>query len=321
MKYAASWITALGWITALAIGASSVVSAQVPTTNEPKQPSTIQPSVVVEGQQPLYVAPNTLDRIGRIWAPVMINGKGPFRLVLDTSGNSSAIIPSVAERLGLAAEESNKAKLVGVTGSAVVSRVTVDRMTVGDVEIGGGKLPVLPDVFGGAEGVLAPQAFADKRIFIDFRNDLIRISRSDGHAAEPGSTRVRVASNRQHLLMFDIRVGGVKTKAILSTGGERSIGNSALREALLKRAREGKEEDIVGVTLDVEKGRSIAVPPVIIGDLALRNLHITFADPAIFNQWKLTREPALIIGMDVIGSLDTLVVDYKMQELQLRPRR
>jgi hypothetical protein len=280
----------------------------------------LRPPVVVEGQEPKYVAPNTLDRIGRIWAPVMINGKGPFRLVLDTSGNSSAVIPSVAERLGIPLQEANKAKLIGVTGSAVVSTIDVASMEVGDISLGGGKLPVLQDVFGGAEGVLAPIGFKDKRILIDFRNDLIQIGGSNGHAAAPGFTRVPVTSDSRQLLMFDIRVGGVKTKAILSTGGERTIGNTALRDALLKRAREGKEESIIGVTLDVEKGQSVAVPPIALGDLAFRNLRITFADTVIFDQWKLSREPAMMVCMDVIGSLDTLIIDYKMHELQLRAR-
>jgi hypothetical protein len=298
----------------------AVCAAQVPTTPEPNNPSTLRPPVVVEGQEPKYVAPNTLDRIGRIWAPVMINGKGPFRLVLDTSGNSSAVIPSVAERLGIPLKESNKAKLIGVTGSAVVSTIEVDRMEVGDISLGGGKLPVLQDVFGGAEGVLAPIGFKDKRIFIDFRNDLIRIGGSSGRAAEPGFTRVPFTLDRRQLIMFDVRVGGVKTKAVLSTGGERTIGNTALRDALLKRIREGKDESIVGVTLDVEKGKSVAVPPVQLGDLALRNLQITFADTVIFDQWKLSHEPAMMICMDVIGSLDTLIIDYKMHELQLRAR-
>jgi hypothetical protein len=241
-------------------------------------------------------------------------------LVLDTSGNSSAVIPSVAERLGIPLQEANKAKLIGVTGSAVVSTIDVASMEVGDISLGGGKLPVLQDVFGGAEGVLAPIGFKDKRILIDFRNDLIQIGGSNGHAAAPGFTRVPVTSDSRQLLMFDIRVGGVKTKAILSTGGERTIGNTALRDALLKRAREGKEESIIGVTLDVEKGQSVAVPPIALGDLAFRNLRITFADTVIFDQWKLSREPAMMVCMDVIGSLDTLIIDYKMHELQLRAR-
>jgi predicted aspartyl protease len=251
----------------------------------------------------------------------MLNGKGPFRLVLDTGANSSAITPSVADRLGITPQQSGKVKLIGVTGTAEVQTARIESMTIGDLSLGAAAIPIVADVFGGAEGVIGPKGFEDKRIFIDFRNDMIQIAHSSGRAAEKGFTRVPITTDRRQLLMFDIRVGGVKTKAILSTGGQQTLGNESLREALLKRAREGKEQDVVGVTLDVAQGQSIAVPPIAIGELLIRNVQITFADPVIFTQWQLTREPAMLVGMDVIGSLDALVIDYKMREMHIRPRR
>jgi len=47
--------------------------------------------VLVQTTEPRYVSPTRRDRIGRIWAPVLIDGKGPYRLVLDTGANRSAI--------------------------------------------------------------------------------------------------------------------------------------------------------------------------------------------------------------------------------------
>jgi hypothetical protein len=38
----------------------------------------------------------------------------------------------------------------------------------------------------------------------------------------------------------------------------------------------------------------------------------------IFEHWHLTREPALLIGMDALGLLDELIIDYRRRELQLR---
>jgi hypothetical protein len=35
----------------------------------------------------------------------------------------------------------------------------------------------------------------------------------------------------------------------------------------------------------------------------------------------LTDEPAMLIGMDVLGLLDTLVIDYRRKELQMKIRR
>ena len=48
---------------------------------------------------------------------------------------------------------------------------------------------------------------------------------------------------------------------------------------------------------------------------------MTFADMRIFEYWKLTDEPALLIGMDALGLLDVLIIDYRRNELQLRMRR
>ncbi len=38
----------------------------------------------------------------------------------------------------------------------------------------------------------------------------------------------------------------------------------------------------------------------------------------IFKRWRLTSEPAIMIGMDALGTLDTLIIDYRRHELQLR---
>ena len=46
--------------------------------------------------EPRYVAPTLRDRIGRVWAPVYINGQGPLRLVLDTGASASAVTVGTA---------------------------------------------------------------------------------------------------------------------------------------------------------------------------------------------------------------------------------
>jgi Aspartyl protease len=143
------------------------------------------PEVVVEANEPKYVAPTLRDRIGRIWAPVLINGKGPFRLVLDTGASHSAIISRVADHLGVTTQADN-ILVRGVTGSAVVPAVRVDRMEVGDLLIEPSTLPIVPDVFGGAEGVLGREGLPDKRIFADFGRDRLVISRSHREQATPG---------------------------------------------------------------------------------------------------------------------------------------
>ncbi len=278
--------------------------------------------VLVEAPEPRYAAPNQRDRIGRVWAPVMINGHGPFRLVLDTGASGAAVIQSVATRLGIATETARKVQLHGVTGSAIVPSIPVERIEVGELLLEGKHLPVVPDAFGGAEGVLGTEGLIDKRIMIDFRRDEISIMRSRRQRAEEGFTEIPLTLGSNRLLSLEVMIGRIPVKAILDTGAQVSVGNRALREMLRRRpADSGVERDIVGVTLDVARGQLVPIPIMHIGDVQVRGLHLTFGDMFIFERWKLTREPTLLLGMDVIGSFDALVIDYRKRELQIRARR
>ena len=64
-----------------------------PASGPGANPADAVSEVVVEAPEPRYAAPTLRDRIGRIWAPVLINGRGPYRLVLDTGASHSAWAP------------------------------------------------------------------------------------------------------------------------------------------------------------------------------------------------------------------------------------
>jgi predicted aspartyl protease len=287
----------------------------------PPDPFGLTEEIVVSAPEPRYVAPTLRDRIGRIWAPVHINGKGPFRLVLDTGANRSVITHTTARRLGKETEGARVVRLHGVTGTAQVPMVDIDSVVIGDLLLDGPTMPVVQDVFGGAEGALGTEGLADKRIYIDFRNDAISILKSRGQGPGPGFRRVPVKLRNGRLLMFDMKLGGVRTRAMLDTGAQTTVGNNSLRDALARRARKSEETKIIGVTLDVATGHAVTAPPIDIGGITISNMRVTFGDLYIFDAWKMTKEPTLLIGMDVIGVFDTIVIDYKLKELHLKARR
>ena len=74
------------------------------------------------------------------------------------------------------------------------------------------------------------------------------------------------------------------------------------------------------MTGEVQEGVNLAVPPIRLGDVRVQNARINFLDLHIFGHWRMLDEPALLIGMDVIGVLDTFILDYRRRELQLRTR-
>jgi predicted aspartyl protease len=277
--------------------------------------------VVVQSTEPRYVAPTRRDRIGRIWAPVLIDGKGPYRLVLDTGANRSAVTVRTAQSLGIAPSVDGSTQVTGFTGSAVVPTIHVDSLEVGELLMGPQDLPVLADVFGGAQGVLAVEGLRNKRIYADFTRDRLEISVSHGERARYGFTVVPLKLINGGLLCADVRVGSVRAKAIVDTGSQGTVGNLALRAALMRHPPANMaHEDIIGVTLDVQGGDNIPAPDINFGHMTVRGVRITFGDMYLFQHWKLTDEPTLTLGMDLLGSFDVLIIDYNRRELQIRLR-
>jgi hypothetical protein len=315
----------LGLLTAAPLGADTVPPTPPSASSDVVVPTTLPPQVlqevVVSTTEPKFVASTQRDRIGRIWAPVLIDGRGPFRLVLDTGATGSAITTTAAQVLGIPASTDTAAHVTGFTGDAVVPIVRVKSLEVGDVYLGPAELPVLADVFGGAQGVLGMEGLADKRIYADFTKDRLSITRSHGERARGGFVTVPL-KDMHGLLVATVLIGSIRTKAIVDTGAQGTVGNLALRNALMRLPpRGGATEEIIGVTLDVQRGDYLMAPDIDFGDhLKLRGVRVTFGDMYLFRHWGLTEEPAMTLGMDLLGTFDVLVIDYARHELQVRLR-
>jgi predicted aspartyl protease len=277
--------------------------------------------VVIEAPEPRFAAPTLRDRIGRIWAPVLINGRGPYRLVLDTGATHSAIVAQVANNLGIPISDFSSVRVTGVTGSTIVPTISVNRMDVGELSMTSSVLPIVADVFGGAEGVLGTEGLSDKRIVIDFGHDRVVIIRSRGDLNKAGFATLPLLRLRDQLLALDVVVGNIRAKAIIDTGAQVSIGNNALRTALMRyNGKDAKKSEIEGVTLDVASGDTMRAPTIYVGPLQFSGVNITYGDLYIFDRWKLNQQPTLVLGMDVLGTVDMLVIDYRLHQLQLRLR-
>jgi hypothetical protein len=310
---------------------TSIAPATMPGSLPEQKPAatppleTLEPleEIIIEAPEPRFVAPTRRDRIGRIWAPVYLNGRGPFRLVLDSGASRSGITQAVAESLGLPQDPNSTVLLRGVTGSAVVPLVKVDTFEVGDLLIAAPTtLPIVTDALGGAQGILGTNGLLDRRILVDFRHDLISIARSHNERAPIGYITIPFKLIRGQLLAVDARVGSIRTTAIIDTGGQVSIANNALRDAIWRqhsrmRSRPGAIE---GVTTDYQEGDTASSPPIQLGDITLHDDAVTFGDMHIFEHWQLTQEPVILIGMDALGLFDTLIIDYKRHELQIKMR-
>src|SRR5262249_39301066 len=115
--------------------AGETSAAATKTTTDPSARA-VELEEIVGQAEPRFVAPTSRDRIGRIWAPVLIDGKGPYRLVLDTGANHTAVTARTAQSLGTPASAEITARVDGFTGSAVVPTIHVDSIEIGDFAFG-----------------------------------------------------------------------------------------------------------------------------------------------------------------------------------------
>ncbi len=275
---------------------------------------------------PLYAVATRLDRAGRVLAPVLVNQQGPFRFILDTGANRSVVSDSLAQRLALPADAESLVTVHGVTGSGTLPFVRVDQIQAGSLEIGKDrKIPVLGQaVLDGADGILGIEGLESARIEIDFENDRVEIRPSTGRERN-GPDYITIPASVRHrgLLMVPAKVGRIKVKAIIDTGAERTLGNTALRQALLLSPRHDPElatRTVLGATPDLGTGIALLVPTIKLARAELKDLEITFGDLHVFKVWDLEQEPAILLGMDMLGVVRKLVIDYRRREVSFLPK-
>jgi hypothetical protein len=293
--------------------ASIAPATEVPATATVLAP--VEQSTPVVETGPKFATPTTLDQIGRSVAPVMINGRGPFRLMVDTGANRSLITTTVAEALGIDYLAAPLVTMNGVTGSADVPAVGIDRLEAGELVFEKMQVPVVPPhLVGNADGILGIAGLREQRLVVDFDRDRVTISRSK--LWEDDLLRVDAHRVAGGLLAAKGRVGRVRVIAIMDTGGQITLGNRALQEAL--RADAKHQTEVLGTTEAVIIGDTARVPDLQFGDVSIRRVRVTFGDFHIFEIWKLQEEPALIIGMDVLGALGAFMIDFRLAEIHFR---
>ncbi len=272
--------------------------------------------------EPLFAAPTRLDRIGRVMTHVKVNGKGPFRFVIDTGASRSTLAPHLARALGLKESVGRNVMLNGVTGAAEVPTVAVDSIEIGALKFEHQNLPVIfTSIMGNADGILGVAGFNDQRIDVDFKRDRVSVLESNGKRPHYSMVTSRALRNDNGLMILDARVGRrIKVKAVIDTGAERTLGNLALQSAMNKnrrRPREPVSAVVHGATPDITDGDVQTVKEATIGDLTLSNLEVIFADFHVFKLWELDQQPAMLIGMDMLGVLERLVIDYRRNEVSM----
>jgi predicted aspartyl protease len=251
---------------------------------------------------------------------VMLNGKGPYHFVVDTGSEKSVISDRVAAELGLIT--SGEVRVTGIARKVSANLVRVREMAFGPIVRNDLNLPVLPWTDLLADGFLGLDAIRGCRVTFDFRKKVLRIEhpRSTVPFDESGRQTivVRATGNSGRLKTTDCTVDGIGTTMFLDTGAQLSIGNPALRDALLRRNRNlapAGTIDIFGITGGQIAGVAYPIKAIRVHSLMFGTGVVAIADVSIFNDWGLANRPALMLGMDFLRQFGGVSIDYRRKEI------
>ena len=257
----------------------------------------------------------------RMTVEVMLNGKGPYRFLVDSGADTSVVGLRVARELQLPL--GRPATLHGMTSSAVVDRVLVDEMQMGSSLIHNMELPALREADLGGDGMIGIDALVEQRLMMDFEKRIIKSEDAKQPAVRmDGEIVVRARRKRGQLILTEVKAAGLTLDAVVDTGSEITIGNLALRDKLIKRHKDKfvtvAATGVTGVTIELQLAR---IGELRLGSVTLKNVPIAFADAPPFTVFGLADQPALLLGTDLLETFRRVSLDFRARKVRFQLRK
>ncbi|MEQ1581178.1 MAG: retroviral-like aspartic protease family protein [Steroidobacteraceae bacterium] len=272
----------------------------------------------------LYSESTRPDDLGRIVVPVILNGEGPFFFMLDTGATRTVIAKQALDRLGLQADPERQVLLRGLSGVKPIPTVLVRSMQAGSMQFNEVRMPVLDaPILEGVDGVIGNDTLGQHRVTADFAADQILIVDTQGAPAAKTHLVVPFTPLSRAPIMVDAIVGGVRARAIIDTGGADTLGNVALLRALRRQVRSNGNYKLIAqigitdITDTTQQALLMSVKSLTVGPLEFANLRVSFGNYSIFDRWDADDRPTVLIGMDTLGLLSGLVIDFQRKELHI----
>lgn len=259
------------------------------------------------------------DASDRMTVAVRLGGTGPYRFLVDTGADRTAISHDLARRLKLDRGDSASLHTVGGVSSVATATVPSLQLIRKDVRIV--DAPLLDRSAMGADGILGVDSLRSQRILFDFENNTMSLvpSATAAMADEPGSIVVKANRKSGRLVVTQARANNRRVAVVLDTGAEISIGNAALRRQLLgnQPIDVSRQIELQTVTGGKVVGEYVFVRELELGGVKLKQLGVVFADAHAFRKLGLDQKPALLLGMNAMRAFKKVSIDFANRKFRV----
>ncbi len=258
------------------------------------------------------------DVATRMTVPVRIGPRGPWPFVIDTGAERTVVARELAGVLGLAS--GGDVRVMTMTGTSTVGTTLVPALTVSTIRQGTIRAPALAARNMGALGMLGIDVLQGHKVRIDFdRSEMaLQPSVKRRSAARGNADEIVVVARSLYgqLIVTDAHWRGTRIAVVIDTGSPVSIGNTALRTAIGKRATPVGLISVISATGETLDADGFAVDDVSLGGIGFSNVPISFAEVAPFRRFGIDRKPALILGMDLLRLFRVVQIDFANREIR-----
>jgi hypothetical protein len=282
----------------------------------PLPPAMIDNNLAIGGDE---VKARKLDT--RLSVDVRVNGRGPYKFVVDSGADTSAVGLRIAHNLQLPL--GTPVILNGMTSRELVDRVKVDQLGLGPSIVRNLELPALRELDLGGDGLIGIDALVHQRLLMDFDKRVIKVEDARTPVkALPGEIVITGYRRRGQLILTEVRAAHLRLDAVIDTGSEVTIGNIALRDKLLRKGRaKFFEVEAIGVTGVPVKLQLATIAELQLGPITLHDVPMAFADVPPFKLFGLADGPALLLGTDILENFQRVSLDFRARKVRFQLKR
>lgn len=268
---------------------------------------------------------NTSSNGSLLTIPVRLNEGRTHAFAIDSAANISVIAADLARELGL--PDDGEVGMNTLVARESVRTVRVGRLQTGALDMRDARLALGSREALGTDGLIGTELLANLRLDLRFRGmRRLRVTHSRSRHVgffEVDRAQARIVKVVQQrfgqLCAIQAHVGQTPIVAILDTGAQVSIGNTALARVTRAAPRRLDDGRNVG-EVQSPTGRTAHAAPVLLRALRFAGVSVgqtplLVGDFHIFKIWNLIDTPAMLIGVDLLGLFESVAIDLRRQEV------
>ncbi|WP_324696660.1 aspartyl protease family protein [Novosphingobium aerophilum] len=294
----------------LGVSPPAVSGTPAPTGADP--PALALRGSIKDALQDTETVQGQADIDDRMTVDVGLEGKGPYRFLIDTGSQNTVVSSTLAGRLGLV--QGPEVRVISMGGTSSVATAQLQSLDIGQKNYTDLTVPLLERQHIGADGIVGTDSLQGQRVVLDFVHNTIAIGDAQSLGGSSGYEIVVRARKREgRLILTDALIDGIRADVVIDTGASSTIGNLALQRAI--RERSAGQTTLLSVT-GHELPAGLGVAKVLrISDVNISNVVIAFADAPAFKELSLRKRPAIFLGMRELRVFKRIAIDFSTRRI------